>query len=207
MARAGARRLGFAVGALAAGGRAAPRARRARLSVRTRRPARPDRGRGGGQPVPEAVLACVEAIASPAYVLDRDMERARSGTRVPSGCSRAGSTGRANEPAALHLPGAVGARADPRYGDRARAASSPSFARRRHPSRRCAGPGADRGAAGHAAPVSRGSGASTACSAREGGIAHLRPPADGFLRFEQVTFDVASRPDLKLTVLLPASEG
>ena len=30
-------------------------------------------------------------------------------------------------------------------------------------------------------------------------------PRDGFLRFEQVGFNVASHPDLKLTILVPAA--
>lgn len=37
---------------------------------------------------------------------------------------------------------------------------------------------------------------------REGGTRTFNHPQDGFLRFEQVTFDVTRRPDLKLTVLL-----
>ncbi len=38
---------------------------------------------------------------------------------------------------------------------------------------------------------------------REGGARTFDHPTDGFLRFEQVSFDLASRPDLKLTMLLP----
>jgi hypothetical protein len=38
---------------------------------------------------------------------------------------------------------------------------------------------------------------------REGGARTFNHPADGFLRFEQVTFDLASRPKLKLTILVP----
>jgi len=37
---------------------------------------------------------------------------------------------------------------------------------------------------------------------RGGGQRTFNHPLDGFLRYEQVTFDVASRPDLKLTVLV-----
>ena len=37
---------------------------------------------------------------------------------------------------------------------------------------------------------------------REGGERTFNHPADGFLRFEQVTFNLASRPDLKLTILV-----
>ena len=39
--------------------------------------------------------------------------------------------------------------------------------------------------------------------AREGGARSFNHPRDGFLRFEQITFDLAGRPDLKLTMLMP----
>ena len=39
---------------------------------------------------------------------------------------------------------------------------------------------------------------------REGGERTFNHPRDGFLRFEQVGFNVASHPDLKLTILVPA---
>jgi transcriptional regulator with XRE-family HTH domain len=38
---------------------------------------------------------------------------------------------------------------------------------------------------------------------REGGLRTFNHPRDGFLRYEQVTFDVASQPDWKLTILVP----
>jgi transcriptional regulator with XRE-family HTH domain len=38
---------------------------------------------------------------------------------------------------------------------------------------------------------------------REGGVRTFNHPRDGLLRFEQVTFDLASQPDLKLTILAP----
>jgi hypothetical protein len=37
---------------------------------------------------------------------------------------------------------------------------------------------------------------------REGGARTFDHPTEGFLPFEQVTFDLANRPDLKLTILL-----
>ncbi len=40
---------------------------------------------------------------------------------------------------------------------------------------------------------------------REGGERTFNHPTDGFLRFMQVTFNLASRPDLKLTILVPAA--
>ena len=39
--------------------------------------------------------------------------------------------------------------------------------------------------------------------ARAGGERTFDHPADGFLRYEQVTFDLAGHPDIKLTVLVP----
>jgi transcriptional regulator with XRE-family HTH domain len=42
---------------------------------------------------------------------------------------------------------------------------------------------------------------------REGGERTFNHPADGFLRYEQVTFNLASQPDLKLTMLVPSGES
>ncbi|MBO0712572.1 MAG: helix-turn-helix domain-containing protein [Acetobacteraceae bacterium] len=39
---------------------------------------------------------------------------------------------------------------------------------------------------------------------REGGERTFNHPRDGLLRFEQVSFNVTNRPDLKLTILIPA---
>jgi hypothetical protein len=39
---------------------------------------------------------------------------------------------------------------------------------------------------------------------REGGARTFNHPRDGALRFEQVTLNLASQPDLKLTILVPA---
>ncbi len=38
---------------------------------------------------------------------------------------------------------------------------------------------------------------------REGGTRTFNHPKDGLVSYEQVTFNLASRPDLKLTILLP----
>jgi hypothetical protein len=37
---------------------------------------------------------------------------------------------------------------------------------------------------------------------REGGERTFNHPRDGFLRYEQVTFEVANHPDLKMTMLI-----
>ena len=39
---------------------------------------------------------------------------------------------------------------------------------------------------------------------REGGTRTFNHPREGFVSYEQVTFNLASRPDLKLTILLPS---
>ena len=41
---------------------------------------------------------------------------------------------------------------------------------------------------------------------REGGARTFNHPTDGFLSYEQITFDVAGRPDLKLTLLVPSAD-
>lgn len=38
---------------------------------------------------------------------------------------------------------------------------------------------------------------------REGGLRTFRHPRDGFLSFEQLSFNVAAQPELKLTMLVP----
>ncbi len=42
---------------------------------------------------------------------------------------------------------------------------------------------------------------------REGGARTFHHPVDGFLRFEQVTFDLASQPGMKLAILVPSGRG
>ena len=42
---------------------------------------------------------------------------------------------------------------------------------------------------------------------REGGERTFRHPVDGFLRYEQVTFNLASQPGMKLTILVRAGDG
>ncbi len=41
---------------------------------------------------------------------------------------------------------------------------------------------------------------------REGGERTFNHPADGFLRFEQVTFELAGHADVKLTILVPLDD-
>ncbi len=42
---------------------------------------------------------------------------------------------------------------------------------------------------------------------REGGERTFNHPKDGFLRYEQVTFELAGHPDVKLTVLVDGNVG
>jgi len=42
---------------------------------------------------------------------------------------------------------------------------------------------------------------------REGGERTFNHPTDGFLRYEQVTFNLASEPDVKLTMLMPSTDA
>lgn len=42
---------------------------------------------------------------------------------------------------------------------------------------------------------------------REGGLRTFDHPETGFLRYEQVTYDLAGHPDVRLTMLLPAADG
>jgi transcriptional regulator with XRE-family HTH domain len=161
----------------------------------------PDGGAGEGDAVPPAALACLATIGSPAYLLDRAWNAL--GWNPPAERLFAGWLDR---PGARNLlrfiflePAARSLIHD--YEERARRvvaefranvgthiedvpvraltaelrAGSPLFAR-----------------------LWDGHGVLT----REGGTRTFEHPRDGFLRYEQVTFTLANRPDLKLTILL-----
>ena len=49
---------------------------------------------------------------------------------------------------------------------------------------------------------SRNSGIEHVVLGREGGERTFNHPTDGFLRYQQVTFNLAGQPDLRLTMLL-----
>jgi transcriptional regulator with XRE-family HTH domain len=165
----------------------------------------PDPGADDDEAVPPVVLACVEAIAAPAYILDRAwtaLSWNRAAERLFAGWLD-GDRSRNLLRFIFLDPAARTLICD--YDDRARRVvaefraavsthlndrpirglvetlrrASPDFARLWD----------EQGVVG-----------------REGGARTFNHPADGFLRFEQVTFEVAGRPDLKLTILVPGAE-
>ncbi len=156
--------------------------------------------------VPPAVLACLETIATPAYVLDRSW------------------TARAwNAPAARLFVGWLDGAADRnllRYIFLSAAARSlicewEARARRVVAEFRAAG-SAHLGDPGLRRVIADLRQHSPAFShfwdqhdvvGREGGERTFHHPGDGFLRYEQVTFEVAAQPDLKLTVLVGGMAG
>jgi transcriptional regulator with XRE-family HTH domain len=81
-----------------------------------RDPAEPDVAAGD---LPPTLAATVAAIATPAYVLDRNGTRSR-GTRRPPRCYRLARRRARSQSAALHVHGAVRAYADRRLETRAR---------------------------------------------------------------------------------------
>ena len=199
--RAGPRRLGLAAGVGAArGALELGRAARAYLfELAGRRD--PDRSAPTATTCPLRCCACVEAIAAPAYILDRYWN-----ARAWNGAAARLFVGWLDQPGESNLlrftfgasRGAVtdlrlgGARPPPRRG-----------IPRRHqrPPRRSQIARADR----RVAPRQTGIRPMLEPSRRLGARrrrADIQSPTDGFLRYQQVTFDLASQPDLKLTMLV-----
>jgi transcriptional regulator with XRE-family HTH domain len=161
----------------------------------------PDQGGSDADVLPPAVLACVEAISAPAYVLDRGWT-ARSWNAAAERLfvGWLDQPGDRNllrfiftEPTARALICGWEERAR-RVAAEFRAASSahlddPSLSKLiddlRRQSRDFARFWDQHGVLG-----------------REGGERTFNHPADGFLRYEQVTFNLAIEPDLKLTMLI-----
>ena len=161
----------------------------------------PDQGGPEADDVPPAVLACVAAIRAPAYVLDRFW------------------TARCWNPAAEHLfagwldrPGAPSLLRFVFLEPAARSLISDWEARaRRVVAEFRAGNSAhltDPALRGLIQTLSRQSPEFArfwslySVLEREGGERNFNHPQDGPLRFTQVTFDLAGRPDLKLTMLV-----
>jgi transcriptional regulator with XRE-family HTH domain len=161
----------------------------------------PDHGSGETDEIPPAVQACVATIGSPAYVLDRSWT-ARA-WNAPAERLFAGWLDRPGErnllrfiflkPAARLLICAWEERAR-RVAAEFRAAcgahlDDPSLrvliAELRQQSPEFAGFWDQHGIVG-----------------REGGERTFQHPIDGLLRFQQATFNLASQPDLKLTILI-----
>lgn len=162
----------------------------------------PDEPGGEIEDVPPAVNACVAAVTSPAYVLDRSWTaRAWNAPAERLFVGWLDRPGERNllrfiflEPTARSLICAWGERAR-RVAAEFRAACG---AHVDHPSLRAL-----------IAELRQQSSAFAqfwdqhGILGREGGERTFHHPLDGFLRYEQLTFNVASQPDLKLTVLVP----
>ncbi|HEX7929225.1 MAG TPA: helix-turn-helix transcriptional regulator [bacterium] len=161
----------------------------------------PDPLADSAEPVPPAVLACVETIATPAYVLDRAWNAV--GCNPPAERLFVGWLDQPGErnllrfiflvPSARSLVRDWEARAR-RVAGEFRAATS---AHLEDPTIR-----------GLIADLRRDSPefaqfwAQHGVLEREGGERTFNHPKDGLLYFDQVTFDVASHPDLRLTILV-----
>ncbi len=166
----------------------------------------PDQDRGEPERLPAVLSACVEAIVTPAYVLDRSWTARR--WNMPAEKLFAGwldQPGERNllrfiflQPAARSLIADWETRAR-RVAAEFRAACSTHLdapalreliARLRRESPEFAGFWDQHRVLG-----------------RDGGERTFNHPTEGFLRFEQVTFDLAGLPDLKLTILIQAAAG
>jgi len=165
----------------------------------------PDEGEGDADAAPAAALACLRAIDSPAYLLDRCWNAL--GWNAHAERLLAGWLGGGAERNLLRFiflePAARALIHD--YDERAR--------------RVVAEFRANVGAHLEDAPVRALTEELRARSplfarlwdghgvlSREGGTRTFDHPGDGFVSYEQVTFNLASRPDLKLTILLRADD-
>jgi transcriptional regulator with XRE-family HTH domain len=166
----------------------------------------PEPGGTEAEPVPPAVLACVQTVAAPAYVLDRHWNAL--GWNAPAERLFVGWLDQPGERNLLRFiflrPGArtlvrdweVRAR---RVAAEFRAASS---AHLDDPALRSRIDGLRRDS-----PEFAQCWAQHGVLEREGGERTFNHPTDGFLHYEQVTFDLAGRPDLKLTILVRKPTG
>jgi len=161
----------------------------------------PDQHESDTSDVPMSVLACVAAIATPAYILDRSWTA--RGWNAPAERLFAGWLDGAHDrnllryiflaPAARSLICGWEERAR-RVVAEFRAACS---AHLNDPSLRVVIDGLRQ-----QSPAFGRLWDQHGVVGREGGERTFNHPADGFLRYEQVTFDLATQPDLKLTVLV-----
>ncbi len=162
----------------------------------------PDPGGSGPEPVPPAVLACVDAIGAPAYVLDRAWTAQTwnaPATRLFTGwLDQPGDRNLLRfiflRPAARSLICDWEARAR-RVAAEFRSACAPHLD---DPALRALIAGLRQ-----ESPEFSQFWDQHVVLEREGGTRTFNHPKDGFLHYDQVTFQLASQPDLKLTVLLP----
>jgi transcriptional regulator with XRE-family HTH domain len=162
-----------------------------------------DPGKGGGEAddIPPAVLACVAAIGAPAYVLDRNWT-ARA-WNAPACRLFAGWLDRPGERNLLRFiflePAARSLICD--WEERARRVAAEFRAA-------CGGHLDDPPLRGLIEELRRESADFArfwdqhGILGREGGERTFDHPTDGFVRYEQVTFNLASQLDLKLTILV-----
>jgi transcriptional regulator with XRE-family HTH domain len=171
----------------------------------------PDTGAGDAEELPSAVASCVAAIGSPAYVLDRSWnarswnvaaERLFIGWLGRPPGKDGGDISERNLLRFIFLaPGARSLICD--WERRARRVVAEFRAH-------CGAHLDDAVLRGLIAELQRLSPdfahmwEQHGVLGREGGERTFNHPQDGFLRFEQVTFDLASNADVKLTILVPA---
>jgi transcriptional regulator with XRE-family HTH domain len=162
----------------------------------------PDDGRNDAEQIPAGALDCVDAIAAPAYVLDRGWTVLR--WNAPAERLFQGWLDRPGEHNMLRFifvdPAARTLICD--YEHRARRVvaefrANVSTHTDDPPIRRLIDDLRTRSHAFARFWDEHG------VLGREGGERTFNHPRDGFLRFEQVTFALASRPDVKLTILMP----
>ena len=164
----------------------------------------PEHGRGESDDVPTAALACVDAIRCPAYVLDRGWNARRW-----NAAAQRLFVGWLDQPGERNLlrfiflaPAARRFICD--WEERARRVAAEFRAagsshlddaalRRLIDELRRESPAFARFWDAHGVLE------------REGGERTFNHPKDGFLRFEQVTFNLAGWPDLRLTMLMPGA--
>jgi transcriptional regulator with XRE-family HTH domain len=166
----------------------------------------PDQGGSEADDVPPGVSACVEAIGSPAYVLDRFWT-----ARCWNAAAAHLFAGWLDQPGERNLlrfvflvPAARGLICD--WETRARRVvaefRASSSARVTDPALRSLIESLRDASSEFARFWNR-----YGVLEREGGERTFNHPRDGLLRYAQVTFDLAGRPDLKLTMLVPGVTG
>ena len=166
----------------------------------------PDSGAGDAEELPAAIASCVAAISTPAYVLDRNWN-ARSWNAAAQRLFTGWLDRSREEDAECNLlrfiflaPGARVLICD--WERRARRVTAEFRAH-------CGAHLDDAALRGLIAELQRLSPdfarmwEQHGVLGREGGERTFNHPQDGFLRFEQMTFDLAGHPDVKLTILVP----
>ncbi|SEQ53195.1 transcriptional regulator, XRE family [Faunimonas pinastri] len=164
----------------------------------------PDHDGQPGEPLPEAAAAAVHAISCPAYILDREWNarawNAGAGRLFPGWLDRPEQPNLLRflflEPTARSLIDDWERRAR-RITAEFRAACG------LHPDDRALR--AQIEALHRESPEFAQFWAEHGVLAREGGARTFRHPVDGFLRFEQVTFELAGHEDFRLTMLVSPS--